>query len=77
MDLKPLTADNTCPFCGGASFTLCRDFTAYSAVTFEDGEPVIHYNHEEWSDAEDGVRLVCVDCGEYAAVPDALAELAA
>lgn len=64
--------DNRCSACGSNDLLLARDKTAYSELEVQDGKLVAAYSHEEWSEADDAVRVYCAKCGEYFEVPDHL-----
>lgn len=72
MKFKPTPPTNTCPTCGREGLTLCIDVTQYREAYLKDGEwsasPVRH--QETW--AEEAVRLMCSDCGEYFYAPETI-----
>ena len=71
--MLPKPVDGKCHECGSADLILCEDMTRYTPVRLVgvgwelDGEYLEHTN------AENSVRLMCTECGEYHAVPKELA----
>lgn len=74
-NLPAVGADGKCTACGGDTFTLAKDYTAYSPnICLVGGKVDMEnsYGHDEDSAAEDAVRFFCGNCGERHQVPEEL-----
>lgn len=72
MTNLPSTVNGKCHECGSPDMLLCEETLQYTDCTWVGDEWVRGSPRMEGSAADEAIRLMCTDCGEYQAVPEGL-----